>query len=64
VKQEEDEDTSVFEAENTRLYQRVADFRRRYRRYVSSLPPFLPPSLNLSLPPSLSSFLAPPVSKL
>jgi len=41
-KEEMDEDTSVYEAENTRLYQRVADFRRRYRRYVRSLPSSLP----------------------
>ncbi|KAM3570179.1 hypothetical protein VYU27_007742 [Nannochloropsis oceanica] len=31
--EEIDEDTSVLEAENTRLYQRVADFRRQYRSY-------------------------------
>ena len=33
-----DADTSVFEAENTRLYQRVADYRRRYRSYREGNP--------------------------
>ena len=32
--QEEDEDTSVLEAETTALYRRVADVRRKYRRCV------------------------------
>uniref|UniRef100_I2CQS8 Mannitol 1-phosphate dehydrogenase n=1 Tax=Nannochloropsis gaditana (strain CCMP526) TaxID=1093141 RepID=I2CQS8_NANGC len=31
--EEMDADTSVYEAENTVVYQRVADFRRRYRSY-------------------------------
>jgi hypothetical protein len=30
--EEMDADTSVYEAENTVVYQRVAEFRRRYRR--------------------------------